>query len=280
MTDEKRLARALHDLADREEPGAAPVERLLTRGRRSRNARAIAFTAGSAVAVVAAAMVTVGVTGGFGPGSGTTNAVATTAAKPSLALAAQTSAQTTFTFTMTVEDQGTGGRPPIAWMGASDPANDRYSLRDDGGAKFHEERQIGDHCYQQAVPDASWTVLDEQCGRGSLGTEASLRIDPVGVLDQLKADNAVAYVGRTGSGATAVDTWKFSIPEPKAAPEFDYTYTGAVSVTVATNLVDTVVIRSSVVPKDPSAPSLIRVDSLITYKFRDYGAPVTIEVPE
>ena len=276
MIDEQILAHALHDLADREEPGAAPVERLLTRGHRSRNARAIAFTAGSTAAIVAAAMITVGVTGAFGPGSGRPHA----AAEPSLALAAQTSVQTTFTFTMTIEDQGTGGRPPIAWTGASDPGNGRYSLRADGGAKFHEQRQIGDHCYLQVVPDASWTVLDGQCGRGSLGTDGSLRTDPVEVLHQLQADNAVTYTGRTGSGATALDNWTFSIPEPNAAPEFDYTYTGTVSVTVATNLVDTVVIRSSIIPKDPGALDLVRVDSLTTYTFRDYGAPVTIDVPE
>ncbi|GAA0904941.1 hypothetical protein [Virgisporangium aurantiacum] len=94
MIDEQALSAALHELADRDEVGTPPLDRLLHRGRRSRRARnAVATTVTATAAIGALAAGTVlAAPGGDSPNADT---------PWSLALAAQTTSQSTFRFKQT-----------------------------------------------------------------------------------------------------------------------------------------------------------------------------------
>ncbi|MFG2045511.1 hypothetical protein [Dactylosporangium sp. NPDC048998] len=94
MIDEQVLSFALHELADRDEVGAPPIDRLLHRGRRSRwarNAAGATVTATAAIGALAASTVLAS------PGGNSHNA----GDPRSLALAAQTTSQSTFRFKQT-----------------------------------------------------------------------------------------------------------------------------------------------------------------------------------
>jgi hypothetical protein len=94
MIDEQILSSALRELADRDEVGAPPLDRLLHRGRRSRRARNAAATTVAATAAIGAlaAGTVLASPGGDSPNADVPR---------SLALAAQTTSQSTFRFKQT-----------------------------------------------------------------------------------------------------------------------------------------------------------------------------------
>ena len=267
MIEELDLAHRLRELADRDEPAAAPVAEILARGRRTRAVRAAAYATGVTAVLVLGALATVGLFDAQGA------APITTSPPPShvtLALAAQTTAQSTFRFAMTAKSEP-GGEVQIRWTGAADPANGRSLIKDARHIKFVEQRRIGHRCYVLSTPDSRWQSLRCPAGPGALGTTAQLTGNPMAVLEQLKATGSATYVGRTGAGDAAVDTWQFSYTQPSIAGSTPFTSAGTATVNVATNQIANVTFKSGLANEVP--------DQLISFDFSGYGEPVSIVAP-
>jgi hypothetical protein len=270
MDDATMLAYRLHALADNDDPGAPPTDLLLRRGRRSRAARTTTLaTAG--VAAVALGAVAAATLPSTGPAAQRSAASPPPPTPAPLTLAAQHTAAASFRFDMRVTTVGTSSTAGLT--GAYDPVNRRGYLKTVGKArvKLAEQRRIGDRCYVLPAPGSRW--VSTQCGPGdSLGTSAGLTTDPAGVLAQLKANGSATYVGRTGSGATAVDTWQFTYTVPTGKASVGFTETGTATVDVATNQVATVAFRFT-----PDRPKSTVEE--ITYRYSGYGERVEVTAP-
>jgi hypothetical protein len=275
MIDEQDLASRLHQLADRDGTGPAPVANLVRQGRRSRATRTALYTTG-ATAVIAVVAVAVGVAGNRPAGPA---APVAGPERVSLALAAQTTSAAPFHFTASIADADTHV-VAIELTGVADPVAGRSQLQDTHHVKFVEERRIGGQCYVQPAVDQGFTAYACPPGSGSLGTDASLTGNPMAVLDQLEASGAATYAGRTGTGSSTVDTWKFSYTTPVVDGSTPITSAGTATVDVATSQVTNVTFQAGAAAGAPPAPGGDGVaHQTITFAFSDYGTPVTVVAP-
>ncbi|MEN3307763.1 MAG: hypothetical protein V7603_3965 [Micromonosporaceae bacterium] len=313
MMDENVLSAALHELADRDQVGAPPIDRLVHLGRRSRHARNVgAATAAAAIAaLVAVAVVT----------ASADNKPAVRNGTGSLVLAAQLTSRSTFRFTTTetlelrtgmlakdgnvVITQGafdpvgrranlsiwTGGNrsttpctrssTAAASPGASRAPVQRPAVQVCAGSptlpmrQISEERQIGDDCFLRGVGPGIREPW--QLTGDRCGFTSIMGVDlsttPQRVLDRIKTIGSAVYRGRTGSGPDATDTWAFSYGNPENAQQRPDTVTGTVVVNVATGLIAR--IRYHMVVQGGPSPIVEDVD----IKFSDYGTPVVVSAP-
>jgi hypothetical protein len=308
MIDEQLLSSALHDLADRDEVGTPPLDRLLRRGRRSRRARnAATVTATAAIGALAAGAVLAS------PGANSRNA-----GDPiSLALAAQTTSQSTFRFKQTHTSQLAAnteyndGNVSIV-QGLYDPVNRRGAFevlvggarnmtlcadppgRPSGGpsqpapspscsaapplemTRISELRQIGDQCFLHpgGAGTQPWQQLrSNQCGRAS-AAGVGMSTDPQELLDRIETLGTATYRGRTGTGSQATDTWTFGYTTERTASEVPVTVTGTVAANVATGLI-TQVTTHLVVEESGPAPYVADSET----EFSDFGTPVVVTAP-
>jgi hypothetical protein len=270
MDDATMLADRLRTLADDGDLGVPPTDALLRRGRRSRAARTTTLaTAGvAAVALGAVAAATLPATPSAAPRRTATPPLPGPAP---LTLAAEHTAAASFRFDMTIAVVGASSTGGLT--GAYDPVNRRGYLKTVGKArvKLVEQRRIGERCFVLPVPRGHW--ISTPCGPGeSLGTSAGLTTDPAGVLAQLKANGSATYVGRTGSGAAAADTWRFTYTVPQGKATVGFTETGTATVDVATNQIATVAFRFTL-----NQPGSTVED--VMYRYSGYGEPVNVTAP-
>ncbi len=275
MIDEKRLSVALHDLAGLDEPGPAPIDVLVRRGRRARFNR-LARTAGVTVVAVALAAGVVAVARPNEPG------------RVPLELAAQTTRRTTFQFQQTIWPVGPDGQviipPGRPSQGAYDPVHDRgYRIRVVPGEPqlTFEERQIGDACYihyGQSNPWYASSMSDQRpaCWRltdsaesSALGASAS----PGDLLAELANAGQVSYAGRTGKGKHKVDVYRFTY----RYAAFDRTFEkrGSVDIDVATRRIIHLAFGSTDVTGDGSH----MVGAAQDLTFSGFGVPVVVAKP-
>jgi hypothetical protein len=269
MIDEKELSTALHDLAERDEAGIPPVQRLLRRGHRARTGRAaLAVTAtATAGALVAAAV----------------GAAPHRAGRPvPLALAAQNSTQTPFRFTITGTTRLAGHTQTMT------PATGGYdSARHRGYWKqgYFEMRQVGADCFARYVVDGaapnSWELVHSGCWSISAGSIDSVLTSssPGDLLDKLKTLGSVTYAGRTGSGSHAVDRYRFSYTEDSGVI-VTLSYTGAVEIDVATGRITQVSFQIKVKQSNPDFQVKMASEQQLVFSFHDYGAPVDVTAPD
>jgi hypothetical protein len=271
VIDEQTLTRGLHDLAERHEPGAPPVAALLRRGRRTRIGRAAGVFATAAVLAVGSVYALTGV-----PPSGTQPVP--------LALAAQTTELTTFRFHeegMTVEGLG-GAGPTLPVDGAVDPVNRRgFAIAKWDGRRISEIRQFGDTCYSGfSPPDGPDRWHRAPCGNDAmmqdpqsqaLGRSAS----PGPLLKELREAGDVTHEGRSGSGADAVDTYRFSYAFTRVTyserPDNQGTRSGTVQVSVSTHRIVAVRYRTKYDAR--------RTEFTTDLRLFDFGTPVEVEAP-
>jgi hypothetical protein len=270
MIDEKELSAALRDLADRDEAGSPPVADLLHRGRRARAGRVVR---GAAVMVVAAALVTA-------------VAVAVRPAAPTapvpLALAAQTTERTTFHFRVEfayLVNGAVADFAPVPWDGRYDPVHDRGYMTMTGIA--FEIRQLGSRCFSRNGPAAGWK-REARCWRiipAAAGREIPDPADPGALLAEFRKSGRVTYVGRTGAGPNAVDSYRFVYPiiQQIGGKSYVVDKNGTVDIDVANRRITRVVYLLDNNPeKRPGLPpQFLRV----VMRFDEFGTPVDVPEP-
>lgn len=288
MTDdeERALSVALHDVAERGPGGSAPIDRLLSRGRRRRHAR---YASVCAVGVTGAAVLAAFVSAGPGAGRSPDMASGTSATRPSpiaLSLAAERTDASPFHFSLTATTPATGGktgsqtgeptRTDVS-EGAFDPSPMRGYTKAFGGGQTAQSIRIGDTCYSQPTVTAPWLV--RACSSAAVVSLASLTQDPAAALKQLESAGGATYVGRTGSGSGELDTWKFTFTQKAlvtaGSSTAGYTVTGTASVGAADGRVAAIDFTVAITPNAVITGS----DTEISIKFSDYGAPVSVSAP-
>jgi hypothetical protein len=268
MIDEEVLSSALHELAEREETGTAPVERLVRQGHRARLGRAARTVALAAAAIGLAAGGTVVVAGAGEP------------APVPLALAAQTTARTTFHFRMETRLEWISGYvlPEAPVQGGDDPVHDRRYWTQEFPTGWRPEwRQIGPDCFfrdawgvwGRTSPCPGFTRPDPETAM--LGVSAS----PGELLAQLRQAGQVSYAGRTGKGRQAIDSYRFTYQI--SAGEAVMTRTGTVDIDVANRRIVKVSYRDQYVLKRDHRPAQMRED--VVLRLYDFGVPVDVPIP-
>ncbi|MEV4416030.1 hypothetical protein [Catellatospora sp. NPDC049609] len=281
MIDEEEFSMALRTLAEREPATAAPTERLLHRGRRTRRGRtALLGTAAlGTVAAVAAAVAGFGGFGGAPPGG---DQVPVAAPDIRLAAAAQATAQTSFTFTVTTQTRTVPALPGPErrhYEGAYDPAVPAGYLREPGDPRF-EVRTVGDDCYRRKLtmwakkPCYPMTGVYAYLGNVDLASSA----EPAQRLAELAELGTVTDLGVSGTGGAAVRRYafEFTVEEESGGMPDRIPVTGTVEVGVDSGKVAKVVHRVKYLRTGRSTFSL---DSTVTWVYADYGDPVRVEVP-
>ncbi|MFI5956797.1 hypothetical protein [Cryptosporangium sp. NPDC051539] len=272
MIGEKALSDALHDLADADAAGVAPVAGLLRRGhraRRGRHARAALVTTAVAGLVATLTVASRPMSDGLRP--------------VPLALAAQTTARTSFHLSveMTVGDDPADPVVKIpAEQGKYDPVHDRGYLRSQPiGPKglVSEKRQIGKDCYEVITPghwfpsQACW-MFGKSPQTAGLGVSAS----PRELLAELRQAGKVTYTGRTGEGGRALDTYRFSYQNISHTDS--RTTAGTVEIDVATRRIVKVSYQVSEPVRNAHQPARI-LPTNVVIRLDDFGTPVDVQAP-
>jgi hypothetical protein len=283
MIDEEKLSVALHNLAEPDETGPAPINGLLQRGRRARLIR-FARTAGITMAAVAVA------------------AGLAAVARPResgpvpLALAAQTTQRATFQFEQTFSLKGPTGEAIIPagtpYRGAYDPVHDRgYRIQVMPGEPHltTEERQIGDDCYSRHSPRDPWYLSSMSgerwsgCWRLTDSAEGSvlgISASPGDLLVELENAGQVSYAGRTDKGRHGVDTYRFTYRYAVDAGPDDHRVLekhGTVDIEVATRRVIRLAYGSTDVTGDRDGRYLLAFSQELT--LFGFGEPVVVKKP-
>jgi hypothetical protein len=289
MTDDERaLSVALHEAAGYGPSGSAPpIDRLLSRGRRRRHGRAaLACAAGVTGAGVVAALASAGPRAGASPDTASGMHGATQSGPIALSLAAERTDDGPFRFSLTAKTTEPAGKADerttrtATSEGAFDPSTMHGYTKAVGGMETAESIRIGDVCYSQPTLGAPWLRLACPASANDVSLEG-LTQDPAAGLEQLKAAGLTTYVGRSGTGAHEVDTWKFTFSrKPQESPGggsilAGYTVTGKASVGVADGQVSAIDYTITPTPGAMIAASV--TDVSIT--FSDYGAPVNVSAP-
>jgi hypothetical protein len=239
------LNTGLRELAERDPVPPAPVEQLMSRGKRARRARA--GLSAAALGVVAA--IAVGV---VGAGGGTPD-TSTQVAQPRLVAAATATAQTTFRLVVT------DGGPVSTWRreGVYDPVAGKGYLRwTDQGGNTVEQRVIGDELYLIGMIDGKPNQARKLTGGKGfvLGRTAPdnlpLSVDPAELLAALRS---LGTVEDLGGG-------RYSFTDTKNG------MSGVVEVGADSGKVTKVTYK---LPKD----------RVLTLEFSDFGTPVAVEHP-
>jgi hypothetical protein len=280
MIDDETLSVALHNLAEPDETGPAPIAGLLRRGRRARFNR-LARTAGATAAAVAVVAGLAAVARPSEPGP------------VPLALAAQTTQRATFHFEQTFSLENRAGEtvipPGPPYRGAYDPVHNRgYRIQVMPGDPHltTEERQIGDDCYvhhgrgfvwqRSSMSDrrpGCWQLTDSAEG-SALGASAS----PVDLLAELENAGQVSYAGRTGKGTQKVDTYRFTYRYDAGDNEHrTLEKHGAVDIDVATRRIVRLAYGSTDVTRDGNGRYLLAFSQELTLS--GFGEPVIVERP-
>jgi hypothetical protein len=293
MADDTVLIEALHRL-EAVESGAPPVDALLRRARRRRAVR-LSVTSATVAAAAVLAVLAIQLVPGATPAS------SPELAPVSLEVAARTTTQSTFHVAITSSGYRAGGGPSTVigrLEGAMDPTRQRGYIRYVPTPrwptwKYHEIRQIKDHCYVQFYRNGDWRTDPWRPRSGdpdippgcfpsaSFGTGSSVVLDPVAVLERLKADGSATYVGRKGSGSSAVDVWRLGVDHPLGDERASDR--GTVTVDVSTKRILTLTYRTVPEAKRPPDRSSMRNAYIVdgaSYTFSGFGAPVTVEVPK
>ncbi|MBO0870003.1 MAG: hypothetical protein J2P15_15700 [Micromonosporaceae bacterium] len=272
MNEEYRLATALAELAEAEIPGAAPVEALVRRGRRTRQARTVSVAGAATATLVAGALVTASVSGALGASSA--------GHRPGVP------AQPSFHYRLTAWGPGRVIHSSVI-DGVYDPVNQRASITvtNEPGTGFPgpwEEHLAAGRCFTKdldsAGPWKQWTL--SECGLPPTvvpGVELSASSGTL--LARLNAAGSTRYQGRTGTGAAAIDTWTFQVNVPNVWNQ-PVPVTGTVTATASTGLVTEITTlehRTATVPSVPKGDTLR--DSGWDWKLSDYGTPVVATVP-
>jgi hypothetical protein len=277
MIDERRLSTALHDLADRDETGPPPVQRLLDRGHHTRSRRtAVAAATATAGALAVTALVIAPRTSRL------------PAAPVPLSVAGQTTQNTTFRFSLTV---AVDDRRLTITTGAYDPTSRKGSFKND----THEALRVGPDCFYRnfftlkvspsdpgilpsgVAPSGDWQRA-WTCGEFDMDALGS-PLNPGTLLDRLSALGSVSYAGRKGG----VDLYRFSytrriqVPGPGGDTVTDE-YTGTVEIDARTKLISRV---SYDMVSKISRPDTLRGSDRVRRDlvFSDYGLPVQASTP-
>jgi hypothetical protein len=274
MSDEKELSAALHDLADREEPVTPPVDGLLRRGRRarlSRYARTATLTAAAGALITGVALIP--------------QAAQKSPEPVPLALAAQNTAKTSFQVRFDIDHSVFGETREV---GKYDPVHDRGYL-DRPGILF-DQRQIGSDCYLSREltdpprPGKEWFRAPGECWNPSDAPEtegAGATGSPGELLAQLKQAGKTSYVGRTGEGSHAIDTYRFRYQH---LDEYDWIVrkTGTVDIDVSTQRIIKVSYRiqsRTEKTSDKTSDGGWTVPADVVIRLDDFGTPVKVTAP-
>ncbi|MBR7836276.1 hypothetical protein KDL01_23565 [Actinospica durhamensis] len=289
MTEDegRALSVALHDVAERGPGAPAPIDRLVSRGRRRRRARsATSCAVGVTGAAVLAAFVSAGPGAGRSPDTASGTPAATSPSPIALSLAAARTDANPFHFTVTATSPAPGGkaggqtgakaRTEVS-EGAFDPSTMRGYTKAFGGGQTAQSIRIGDTCYSQPTLTAPWLV--STCSSTAGVSLASLTQDPAATLKQLETAGQATYVGRTGSGSGELDTWKFTFTRKTqvtaTSSTLGYTVTGTASVGAADGQVSAIDYTVTIAPDS----IVVGSDEQISIKFSEYGAPVSVSAP-
>lgn len=273
---EDRIATGLHSLADRPHP-PAPVDDLVTRGRRAKRHRRTAFGVTTTAGVVATATAGTLV---FAGGTGPAPRPGPMTEEVTLASAVATTTSTTFKVQATFTLRQRGTRDHVeTYRGAFDAPHDRGYLRGPLAEPKHIElRFIGDETF---LWRGKWQKVENGFGGLARGTlvPGELTTDPIGMLKRLSSAGKVGLVSRSGQGPDAVATYSFSYAP---APVGNGSPTGARitgRVIVAGKHVRRVEQSTTVKNADPDIADKnpVRFSSVI--ELSGYGAPVKITRP-
>ncbi|GAA4379165.1 hypothetical protein GCM10023088_41070 [Actinomadura verrucosospora] len=280
MSDEQ-LTRMLRSAAGGHPIPSAPIEAVVHRGRRARRRRRTAAGAlGTGAIALVAAAATLG--GNLVSGGGDGDRVITPGRGGDVTLAAATEATagTTFHVKLTWTLSSRGRRETVeTYQGAFDAPHRRGYLRGPGSVPM-EQRFIGDDRY--VLRGKAWRKLDHGLNgltRGTTGPQ-ELTADPGRMLRMLATFGTLTPQGRSGSGATAVQTYAFShAARPAEGSPAGTRITGTVTIGIATRKIQKIVQTTVITTATPEIADRDPVRFTSVTEFSDYGTPVNVTRP-
>jgi hypothetical protein len=300
--DERTVGLALRELAEHTQPSASPVAAIMQRGQRARRIRTGALTgAGAGLAAIAIAAVSV-----VGLGQPHRAAHAPVTAQMRLAAAMEATGQSSFRLGITLSDANGHYYRAVSYTGAYDPVTRNGYLSGDKETGIWAQRIVGGQLYVQQGPD-DWLQYGD-CGRGFYfdnlktgdgGTlsSAGLSANPTRLMDLLRPSGTVTELGRQGSGADAVDRFRFVAavqvwppgatrcgqPTAHAGPPVTTTLTGVAEVGVHSGKVSAITYQEPMLEPTGTGPHTFQPSSKyaikIAIRMSDYGLPVAVKPP-
>jgi hypothetical protein len=304
--DERTVGVALRELAKQTQPAGPPVAAIMQRGQRARRTRNGAL-AGACVGLVAIAIAAVTTLNAVGPAQPRRAPDEPMTPQLRLAAALQATGQTSFRLRITLQLQSDVGGQKYdsdTYTGAYDPAAGNGYLSGIKRTGIWAQRIVGGVLYVQGGPD-TWFQYSHcgpgfyfdnlKSGDGGTLSSAGLSANPAQLLDLLRRSGKVTKLGRQGSGAKAVDRYRFdaavavALPgsslcgEPHPAPVTTINVTGVAEVGVQSGKVGNLTYREPFLTTNPDRPNMWQPSSTyaikITVQMTDYGLPVVVEPP-
>jgi hypothetical protein len=276
--DEMWLSSAMHGLAERDDVPSAPIEQLLRRAHRARQRRSASAVATPLMVGTLAASAGVLISNNLGQ--------PTDLAPVPVALAAESTAETSFHFRVSMIGTTTAGSPSVVTQdGGYDPVNEVGYIESRTAEGTYEERHIRHRCYLRDRVSEQWERHPEPCKEFdafnlAAGQALGKGSDPKAMLEQLKSLGSVRYLGRNGTGASALDTYSFSYDGPMHAgvPNLGrpaVRFTGTVKIAVHDQLI-TEVRYTRTAAADHKAVGAM---TTVVIRLDSFGTPVTVPVP-
>ena len=280
-TFETRLAERLHDMADGEFPTAAPVVRVLSRGRAARPRRIAVRLAGASLAVLAVGGAVTAVA--VHPWS-TNRSPDTVVPQPPITLMAAVAASDGISYQVKVTE--TAGRSGVTTTeGAFDPASATgyLSSKWSGADVVYYERLIAGTRYIGASGAGQWKQLPgrfDRLGydRGNNGhadgvaESAGAAADPAELLAELRDAGSKVTESRPG-----VFHFELTLkPETTPRTTLKQSIAGDVTLGADKRIATIAYTRTTRATKDEFSST---ETTEVTMAFSDYGAPVRAEKP-
>jgi hypothetical protein len=103
--------------------------------------------------------------------------------------------------------------------------------------------------------------------------------DPAVLLAAVRRLGSVTFVGKSGSGAQALDTYDFRYNIAGDASVKPHRLTGTIVVHDQSNLIATITMQTSVTGANPKIADGGRMTFTTVMTFSDYGVPVSVQAP-
>jgi hypothetical protein len=103
--------------------------------------------------------------------------------------------------------------------------------------------------------------------------------DPAVLLDIVRQLGSVTFVGKNGSGAKALDTYKFSYGIAGDGSVKSHQLTGTIAVHHQSNLIAEITMQTTVTGANPRIADSGQFTFKTLLAFSDYGVPVSVQAP-
>jgi hypothetical protein len=152
---------------------------------------------------------------------------------------------------------------------------------------FTEVRLIGDkYYYRSSGSGEPWITgqgtlvqaLVLNGGRAWAPTEGA-SADPAVLLAVARQLGSVTFAGKSGRGARALDTYRFSYGIAGDGSVKPHQLTGTITVHDQSNLIDEITMQTTVTGANPQIADSGQLTFKTTLAFSDYGVPVSVQAP-